>query len=238
MCRNFTNFPPTDAPVPKRTNTQSWETTGGQTRFGETAEPPDGRRAERGNSRQCWQRNSGHESCWTAPEQRIQRAKRRHRTPTRAAQKERASHAWSCSNPAHDDLPTSKASNCSTAWPVPMWWRHRSPRHTPRERRQVPLAELAWQNSSASNLDVFGDEVKKVTLVFEIEEIAAGPLATPVWARGKRAGHAIGDSRRRGGPIERSGRPSCVFTSGARDRGASSGGEAYLGLAPLSCAGC
>ena len=37
---------------------------------------------------------------------------------TTAARKERASLAWSCSNPDRDDRATSMASNCSTASPV------------------------------------------------------------------------------------------------------------------------
>jgi hypothetical protein len=54
----------------------------------------------------------------TVPVLRLRQANAERRSQTRAARTARASQAWSCSNPDHDDLMTSKASNYSTASPA------------------------------------------------------------------------------------------------------------------------
>ena len=78
--------------------------------------------------------------------------KKRH-ARTRAAQKERGSLPWFCSNPDRDDRVTSTASNCNTASPVRASSRHRSRMHTPRERLRVPPEKLACLNAYLANLN-------------------------------------------------------------------------------------
>ena len=78
----------------------------------------------------------------------IQGESRKRHARRRAAQKERASLTWSCSNPARDDRATSMPSHCSTASPVLASLRHRSRMRTPRERLPAPLEKLAWPNAS------------------------------------------------------------------------------------------
>ena len=119
----------------------SRETTGGQTR----CEVVGSRGIEEGRSvaMRCnaGQRRSG----WEFPEAGITASTRGERKCHRgeAAQKERASSAWSCNNPDHDDRATSKALNCNTASPFLASSPRRSQMHISRERPLVPQAKLA-----------------------------------------------------------------------------------------------
>ena len=86
-------------------------------------------------------------SLQTRPGRRICRAQ------TRAAQKEHATWAWSCSSPDHGDRVTSNALNCSTASPVLALSWHCSRTHTPRERLRVPPEKLAYPSALWTSLD-------------------------------------------------------------------------------------
>ena len=119
----------------KHTNAYSRETTGGQTRCEEAGKPGSRRWAERGNGQRCCeQRNLGHGIPKMLPSLRIRRVRTIRHAQTKAAQKERASSAWSCSNPDHGGRAMSNASTCSTASPVPASSRPRSQMRTLRER--------------------------------------------------------------------------------------------------------
>ena len=118
--------------------------TTGLTRCGEAVRSERSGWAERGNGPQSrdW-RNPLHGTCQPLAALRIQRERQKRHARRRIAQKERASMAWLCSNPARDDRATGTASNGSTASPVPASSRRRSRMHTPRERLQVPPEKLA-----------------------------------------------------------------------------------------------
>ena len=119
-------------------------TTGGQTRCEEAGKPGNRRWAGRGIAlRRSEQRNPNQRIRPTLAQLRIERGKRTYRAQTRAAQKDRAWLAWSCSNPDHGDGATSNALNCSTASPVLASSWHCSRMHTPRERLRVPPEKLA-----------------------------------------------------------------------------------------------
>lgn len=122
----------------------SRETTGGQTRCEEARKPGSRRRAERGNGQRCCERrNLGHRIPKMLPSLRIQRARTIRHVQMKAAQKERASSAWSYSNPDRGGRAMSNASTCSTAPPVLALSRPRSQKRTLPERLRVPHEELA-----------------------------------------------------------------------------------------------
>ena len=75
---------------------------------------------------------------------------------TMAGRQQRASLAWSCNIPDHDDGAKSTALNCSTASPVRAWSCRRNRTHTPRQRRRAQPEELVSQNPSSSSLEAFG----------------------------------------------------------------------------------
>jgi hypothetical protein len=128
-------FPSSKDNDSKHTNACRRETTGGQTRCEVAGKPGSRRWAGRGNGqRRSEQRNSGHRIPKTRPSLRIRPARTIRHAQTKAAQKERASSAWSCSNPDHDVRAMSNASTCSTASLVPASSPPRSQMHTLRER--------------------------------------------------------------------------------------------------------
>jgi hypothetical protein len=133
--RNLTSFPLQQRHDSEHTNACSRETTGGQTRCGEAGRPGGRRWAERGNAQRCReQRNRGHGTPKMLPSLRGRRARTIRHAQMKAAQKERASLAWSYSNPDHGGRATSNASTCSTASPVLASSRPRSQMRTLLER--------------------------------------------------------------------------------------------------------
>jgi len=151
---NVTSFPPARWRNPGTQMPDSRETTGGQTRCGGAVRPVSGSRAGRGNGqRWCEQRNLSHRIPRIPPSLRIQRARKIRHAQTRAAQKERASLAWSCSNPDHGGRSQSNASTCSTASPVLASSRPRSRMRMLRERLRVSPQRMAWLNASLTSLD-------------------------------------------------------------------------------------
>jgi hypothetical protein len=133
-------FPSSKDNDSEHTNACCRETTGGQTRCEEAGKPGGRRWAGRGNGQRCSeQRNLGHRIPKMLPSLRIRRARTIRHPQTKAAQKERASSAWSCSNPDYGGHAMSNASICSTASLVLALSRPRSQMRTLRERvRESP----------------------------------------------------------------------------------------------------
>ena len=112
-------FPSSKDNDSKHTNACSRETTGGQTRCEEAGRPGSRRWAERDNGRRYFeQRNLGHGIPKMLPSLRIRRARTIRPAQMKAAQKERASSAWSYSNTDRGGRARRNASTCSIASPV------------------------------------------------------------------------------------------------------------------------
>ena len=137
-------LPPAETDVPKHTNASNRESTGGLTRCEEVLDSERSGLAARGNVPQSrgW-RSLRHKLCQFLAAMRTPEESRKRHARTRAAQKERALLAWSCSNPERDANATSTALNCSTALPAQVSSRHRSRTHTPRERLPALPEKLA-----------------------------------------------------------------------------------------------
>jgi hypothetical protein len=133
--RNLTSFPSSKDNDFEHTNACSRETTGGQPRCEEARKPGSRRWAERGNGQRCCEQGKlGHQIPKMLPSLRRRGARTIRHAQIKAAQKERASSAWSYSNPDHGGRAMSNASTCSTpsrvlasSWP-------RSQMHTLREQ--------------------------------------------------------------------------------------------------------
>ncbi len=140
---NVTNFPPAKMTNPRHTNGWSRETAGGQTRCEEAEGPESGKWAERGcKLRYCEQRKLSLGVRRTPASPPLQPGSGIGHAPKRV-QKERASLAWSCSNPDHGGRATSNALTCSSSSPAlaSSWLRSRT--HTSRERLRVPSETFA-----------------------------------------------------------------------------------------------
>src|SRR5437667_3557286 len=79
----------------------------------------------------------------------------------RAAQKESARLAFSCSNPDHGEQATSNALNCSTASPVLALSSLNSQTHRPREQQPAAPEELASTDPLLRRLAVWTVRVKR-----------------------------------------------------------------------------
>src|SRR5258708_21646332 len=108
--------PPAEMGMPKRTSASSRELTGGLTRSEAGVGPDCNGWAERGYVQQSPGRgNLEREICRPLGELPIQAERRKRHARRRAAQKERASTAWSGSNLSLDGRAASTALNRSTA---------------------------------------------------------------------------------------------------------------------------
>src|SRR5258708_4251225 len=137
-------LPPVEMSIPKHTHASSLEPTGELTRFEEEAETEQKGWAARGKLPQSRGSGSlGREVCQSSSELRMPGESRKLPERRKAVQMERASLPWSCSNPERDARATSRASNGSTASPVPTSPARRSQRHTPRARQRARLEKLA-----------------------------------------------------------------------------------------------
>jgi hypothetical protein len=111
-----TTFPPVQIAIPKHIKASSREPTGGQTRCEVVREQERKESAERGTvSQSRRQANLNSEIRRAVTISRVQEESRKGYTRKRDVQKERASLAWICSNPAHHGRVTSTALSCSTA---------------------------------------------------------------------------------------------------------------------------
>ena len=137
-------LPPVETGMPKHTSASSWEPTGGLTRCEVAVGPESSGWVARGNVPQSHGReNLEREICQSLAALPVPGESRKRQARRTAAQKERVPLAWPCSNPGRDDRAKSTALNRSTASPVPASWRHRSRRHTPRERLRAPPERMA-----------------------------------------------------------------------------------------------
>ena len=145
--RSLTASPPAKMGFPARTCTESrGEPTGGQTRCGEAWRLVSKELAERGIALQsCGQKIPGYLIPQRVAQFRERRVKTKCLAETMADRKQRASRAWSCNTPDHDDRDDRvkrTALNCSTASPVLASSRRRNRTHRSRQRRLVQPKEL------------------------------------------------------------------------------------------------
>jgi len=160
---NVTRFSSSKDNDSKHTNARSRETTGGQTRFEEARTPGSRRWAGRGIARRgCEPRNLSQRPRSTPAQARIRRGQRTRRDQAKAAQKSRASLAWSCSNPDPGDGATSNAPIYSTASPVPASSRHYSRIHTLREQLPARPERFVQSGALSISVDAHGVRVKRV----------------------------------------------------------------------------
>jgi hypothetical protein len=160
-------LPPVETGTPKHTSASSREPTGGQTRCEEAVRPERWELAERDNVLQSGvQKSLERENCQRPTALRTQVESGKRHASRRVEQKERASPAWSCSTPLHDDRATRTPSNRSTASPVRALPDRRSRMHIPRGRLPARPEELAGPNASQTRLDGKSPRVKFVRETF------------------------------------------------------------------------
>jgi hypothetical protein len=140
---NLTNPSPAET-TPKHTNARSGKTTGRETRFEEVLKQTARREAAHANASLRYARRPPIPAIrGRLVSLRAQRARMTRLAQRRAAQKESARLAFSCSNPDHGEHVTSNASNCSIASPVVCLPRQSSQTHTRQAQDQPRRQELA-----------------------------------------------------------------------------------------------
>jgi hypothetical protein len=154
-------LPPVETGVPKHTNASSREPVGGRTRCEVAVRPKRRGSAERGRSQQLHDQRDGNPQgrrMLAVPRIKVGRGKRYARR--KAAQKQCASLAWSCSNPGRDDRAKSTAWNCNTPSLVPESSQHRSRMRMPQERLPAPPKRMISLDASLANLNGWSVRVK------------------------------------------------------------------------------
>jgi hypothetical protein len=147
----------------RHTNPYAGKTTGGQTRCEEAEAMVLGKGAGRGNAvRYCELRNPRRGIRQILGLLRMRWGSVARHARTRAAKKQSASLAWSCSNPDHGERVSCNAWTCSTASPVVASSRRHSRMHIPQERLPVPPKRLACGHALFTNFDAKGVAVKRV----------------------------------------------------------------------------
>lgn len=129
-------FPPAkDSGSAGYTNPASPRRTGGDARFSAAERKAGGKQVGSDSLSQCCLRmTSGEKILTTSAARPMHGARNPRRAVPRLAQKASASTAWTCSNPDHDGLVGSKASNRSTASPALASSCCHNPTHIPQAR--------------------------------------------------------------------------------------------------------